>query len=311
MGLTGGGLFMKKENPFSLFADSDCELTENPLWNKTDRMLYWKGWTPGTIYRKAPGTPAASFERFLLPVGQIGGFAFMPDGTLLMFAQHGRVWSWIPGKSPVKLAELPGAGDKTFFNDLIADPEGRIFIGMLARDYFSNLKNPHAKWTSGSLWRFDPDCSFHCLEPSTGNTPNGMGFSLDRTWFYFAVTDENTVYRYHYDSATGRISNRTALIQSPACDGMTVDSEGCLWIAQAGGNPLARYSPDGALLAEEHLPVKGLTSITFGGDDLKTIFVTTAKSPGDANPSSGGVFLKQQDIRGVPEFPAATISIKE
>jgi len=295
---------MKME--FSLFADPDCELTENPLWNRTDRMLYWKGWTPETIYRKTPGTPPAAFERFQLPVGQIGGFAFMPDGTLLIFAEHGRAWHWTPGTPPKLLAELPGADGETFFNDLIVDPAGRVFLGILAHNYFDNLHRPGVKLTGGSLWRFDPDLSFHCLEPETGNTPNGMGFSPDRNFFYFAVTDDNTIYRYDYNSANGEISNRTAWLRSPACDGMTVDSEGCLWIAQAGGNPLARYSPAGVLLAEERLPVRGLTSVTFGGDDLQTIFVTTAKAPlgADSAPGAGGVFHKRQSIKGLPEYPA-------
>ena len=81
---------------FTLFADSNCAIAENPLWNPTDQMLYWKGSEPGEIFRKGlAGTPK-DFERFRLPMGLVGGFAFMADGRLLIFAQAGTVWRWCP-----------------------------------------------------------------------------------------------------------------------------------------------------------------------------------------------------------------------
>jgi len=290
---------------FKVFADANFTVAENPLWNETEQMLYWKGWLAGRIYRKALNRPPSDFETFHLPIGKIGGFVFTKDGSLLIFASHGRVWHWRPGNAPVKIAEMPGADDKTYFNDLIADPEGRVFVGVLGHDFFNKLKRPKAKWGNGSLWRFDVNTrSFHCIEPQTGYCPNGMGFSSDLKRFYFAVTDENTVYCYDYNRATGELSNRKPFLKSPCCDGMTVDAEDCLWIAEASGNALVRYSPQGKLLTKLNLPARGASSLTFGGVECKTIFATASDYPkgSDSSVGAGGVFLQEQDVKGVPEF---------
>ncbi len=293
---------------FDLFADSDCGIAENPLWNQSEQMLYWKGFKPdqsNMIFRKSMNTASDRFEAFQLPVGLIGGFAFAGDGGLLIFAQAGKIWHWQPGNPPVMVAKLPEADDKTYFNDLIADPEGRIYCGVLAHDYF----NPKGKGQYGSLWRFDPDGSFHRLESAVGGCPNGMGFSPDRKYFYFAVTDEQTVYRYDYSRDTGRLDNRRVFIKAPGCDGLTVDAEGCMWLAHWGGQ-LTRYSPEGETLAVYSFPpeIRAISSVIFGGPDYRTIFITTANYPIDSKAGNflgGGVLALTQTVTGVPEFPAA------
>lgn len=122
---------------FELFADSHCVNVENPLWNETDGKLYWKGSEPGEIFRKALTGDPAYFERLILPVGLIGGFTFMKGGGLLILAQSGKVWRWRDDRDSVTAAELPGADEQTYFNDLIADPEGRVYCGVLAHDFFA------------------------------------------------------------------------------------------------------------------------------------------------------------------------------
>jgi D-xylonolactonase len=292
------------ELKFQVFTNANFTVAENPIWNENDQMLYWKGWQAGKIYRKAIENVPTEVETFDLPIGLIGGFVFTDKDNLLIFAQHGRVWHWQPGDQPVQIAELPGADNKTYFNDLIADPEGRVFVGVLGWDFFNQIENPQASWQPGSLWRFDPDHSFHCLESKVGHCPNGMAFSRDLNFFYFSVTDENTIYRYAYNRTTGKISQRTSFISSPICDGITIDAENGLWIAQAGGHPLVRYSVSGELLGKYYLPARGITSLTFGGPEYKTIFVTASDYPlgSDSRPGAGGVFFATQEIEGVPEF---------
>ena len=287
-------------NSFKLFADSNCIIAENPLWHIAEQALYWKD--SECIFRKPMIGNPHQFECFSLPVGLIGGFVFVRDGGLLIFAQHGRVWYWCAGRDPILVAELPGSDEKTYFNDLIADSEGRVYCGVLAYDFF----NPATRGKYGSLWRFDPDRSFHCLENETGVCPNGMGFSPDLKSFYFTVSDEQKIYRYDYDQKNGNINNRESLINAPGCDGMTVDAEGCLWIAHWGG-PLVRYSSEGQLLKKYSFPpeVRAISSVTFGGADLKTIFVSTANYPNDiesANFLTGGVYSMHQKIAGISEF---------
>jgi D-xylonolactonase len=289
---------------FTLFAAADCGIAENPLWNEDEQALYWKG-SGGRIFRQASDATPTGFACFRLPIGQIGGFVFSGD-AFLVFAQRGRVWRWRPGEGPVLVAELPDADEKTYFNDVIADPEGRVYCGVLAHDFH----NPATRGKHGSLWRLDADCSLHCLDATTGACPNGMGFSPGLRQFYFVVSDERTVYRYDYDRASGAIADRAVLIECPGADGMTVDAEGCLWIACWRGptaNCLRRYSPAGSLLLEYGFPadVRAVSSVTLGGHDLRTLFVTTANYPDDGKTPAflpGGVFHLRQGIAGRPEF---------
>ena len=289
---------------FELFATSPSIMAENPLWNKIDGKLYWKGTKPGEIFRKNIGNNRKEPESLQLPLGMVGGFTFSADGELLIFAQSGRVWQWHDSRKLVQVAELPNADDQTYFNDLIADPEGRIYCGVLGHDYF----NPSTRGKYGALWRLNPDGSFHCLDAKTGFYPNGMGFSPDLKYFYFAVTDEQTIYRYEYDRQTGSLDNHQALIRASGCDGMTVDAAGYLWVAIAHqGGPLERYSPDGKRLQVYSFPaeIRDVSSVTFGGADLKKIFVTTANLSRNGpmpNFFDGGVFRLRQSVSGKPEF---------
>lgn len=294
---------------FCWLADTRCRgIAENPLWHPGERQLYWKSSDRddyNIIFRQKPGNDPAMFERFALPVGNIGGFAFTGDGSLLIFAGHGRVWRWRAGTTPVLVSELPNANDKTWFNDVIADPAGRVYCGMLAHDFW----HPATRAKHGGLWRLDPDNSWHCLDDRTGIIPNGMGFSPDRKYFYFAVSDEQTIYRYRYDEPTGDISQREVFITAPGGDGITVDREGCLWVAQ-WSESVTRYSPTGQKLSGYALPsdIRAVSSVTLGNSDYRTLYVTTANYPDDdcaCDFCDGGVLALPTEIAGLPEFLAA------
>ncbi len=293
---------MFNNNPLKLIAESKVQVAENPLWDEQNQCLYWKG-DRNYIFRKHVNSSPADFKTYQLEVG-VGGMALTKNNELLLFGEAGRVWLWQPEEAAVQVAQLPYADEKTYFNDLIVDPEGRVFCGVLA----NNFHDPINRGKHGSLWRLDPSGDFSCLEAETGACPNGMGFSPDFRYFYFAVTDEKNVYRYEYDRSTGKISNPTALISRPGCDGMTVDSEGYLWVAHWGG-PLVRYSAEGEIMTEYNAPsnIRAISSVTFGGPDLQDIYVTTANyPPGNAflNYSNGGVLHMPQEIKGLPEFRA-------
>lgn len=284
---------------FELFADCPTTVGEGPLWDVKTNTLFWIDVFNGDVFHMPAGGGPKGYERFPLGVGKIGGMVFTKDGGLLLFADKGRVWSWRPGAPPALKAELEEAANSRF-NDVIADPAGRVYCGVA----------PAAQGGEGSLWRFDPDASFSCVEPVTHGMPNGMGFSPDLERFYFTVTGERVIYRYDYDRATGAVTGRVPFVKVPETegfpDGMTVDAEGCVWSAQWNGSRLVRYSASGEKLLEYSFPIMKISCVVFGRPDFSDLYVTTANHPfaeaDYARVKAGAVFLLKRGGKGLPEF---------
>ncbi len=279
-----------------LFADCRCELSEAPMWNDREQMLYWRG-SHGELYRKAMTDDARDYDCFQLNVGNIGSMVFTEGGEMLLFADGGRVWLWKPGAEPTLRYDF----QKTLFNDVLADPQGRIYCGMLAEHYFDLPR----RGKYGSLWRLDPDGRFACLEDKIGATPNGIRFSpaLDR--LYFAETDAGVIYVYDYDPATGALSDRRIFAAHCCPDGIATDAAGNVWVANCRpGEPLLCYDPAGQIIDEIEFPVRRVISVAFGGPDRTTLFVTTAHEGAPKGAHDGGVFRVNSPIPGAREFRA-------
>ena len=284
---------------FEIYADSQCEVGEGVIWHPGEQTIYWIDVSRGDVYRKLPGD-LHSFERYQLNLGKIGGMILLDSGKFLLFAAAGKVWKWCHDSSPELITQLPQA-ENSRFNDVIADPEGRVFCGVM----------PPVPGATGSLWRMDADLSFHCIEPVTAGVPNGMGFSPDLRFFYFTVTGERRIYRYDYHRASGKVSNRQTIVAVPENegfpDGMTVDAEGCLWSAQWNGHRLVRYSPAGEKLAEFTFAAAKVSCAAFGGKNLDELYVTTANHPWNESDylkdKAGALFrMRCPSVKGRPEF---------
>jgi sugar lactone lactonase YvrE len=135
---------------------------------------------------------------------------------------------------------------------------------------------------------------------------NGMGWSPDNQTMYYADTRVG-VYAYDYDHTTGDIANRRLLLGDGIHpDGFSVDAEGFLWVAEPGSSCVRRYDQAGKLEREVRLPVSKPASCTFGGADLRTLFITTLRyrlSDSDIahEPLAGGLFTADPGVRGLPE----------
>jgi sugar lactone lactonase YvrE len=139
---------------------------------------------------------------------------------------------------------------------------------------------------------------------------NGIGWSPDDRTMYVTDTHARRIYRYDFDRATGRAANRQVFVEiEPGAggpDGLTVDADGHVWSAQFDRGCIDRYRPDGRLESRIELPVQRPTSCTFGGADLDTLYVTSARmdlTPDAlaAQPESGGLFALVPGVRGIPE----------
>jgi D-xylonolactonase len=228
---------------------------------------------------------------------QIGGFTVQDDGALLLFMSRGAIRRWHDGRLTTLVEEIPEERE-TRFNDVVADPAGRVFGGTMS-----------AQDRPGRQYRLDLDASLHVVIDRVG-TPNGMGFTPDRKRMYFTDTPTRTIWLFDYDDATGAISNRRPFVRTEdepwqgRPDGMTVDAEGFVWSARWDGGCLVRYDPDGKEERRVRFPVKKVSSVTFGGPDYTDIYVTTAGGHIRETDGAlaGALFHVNLGIKGVPEF---------
>ncbi|MBI1801005.1 MAG: SMP-30/gluconolactonase/LRE family protein [Chloroflexi bacterium] len=276
-----------------LIADTLCHTGENPLWHPTERRVYWTDIPNGRLYRYDPATGAHESCYSGEPVG---GFTLQADGALLLFMARGAVAVWREGRLYPIIDELPDEHDSRF-NDVIADPAGRVFCGTM-----STRDRP------GRLYRLDTDGSIRTVLEGIG-VSNGLGFTLDRKRLYYTDSPARKVYLFDYDERTGDIANRRVFVETPEGegfpDGLTVDAEGAVWSARWDGSALYRYTPAGAVERRIAFPARKVSSLTFGGDDLTDMYITTAcvgKSRAEEGAGAGALFHLNLGIRGLPEF---------
>ena len=184
-------------------------------------------------------------------------------------------------------------------NDAKVDAAGAIWVGSMRLD---------ASRPGGSLYRIGKDGRVDCMESGL-TVSNGMGWSPDGRTFYFVDTIPGHIYAYDCDPAAGRLSNRRVFASVPVKegrpDGLCVDSDGGVWCAIWDGWRVNRYRPDGTLDQVIDMPVPRPTSVAFGGPDLSTLYITTARTRLPAStlseaPLSGGLFACSPGRSGVP-----------
>jgi D-xylono/L-arabinono-1,4-lactonase len=286
---TGDGM---SNAPF-IVADTLCRTGEGPIWRESDGMVYWVDIPAGTLYRYDPH--ARTHEEVLRVDGTIGGYTFQADGSLLLFGDNGSIRRAMDGELSTIIAEIPRERGGRF-NDVIADPEGRVYCGTMPIG-----DQP------GRLYRLELDGSLHVAFDDAGLS-NGMGFSPDLLHFYHADSLNRRITRSRYDRTTGELSDRSIFhrtrVGDGVPDGMSVDAEGAVWVAQWDGHSLIRLGSDGTETERVMFPPKKVSSLTFGGTGYRTAWVTTANPGGREieGPGAGALFEVDLGVAGRPEF---------
>jgi sugar lactone lactonase YvrE len=186
-------------------------------------------------------------------------------------------------------------GSDVRFNDGGCDPQGRFYCGSMAYD---------ARPGGAAMYRLDPTGSVHRI--MTGLTvSNGLCWSPDGSVAYYVDTATQAVDSLGFDPAAGTFTDRRTVARidqvdgSP--DGLTVDSEGRIWVALWDGHAVHCYQPDGSLVEKISVPVARVTSCTFGGTDLDELYITTSRfGLDDPEPVAGAVFRCRPGVRGRP-----------
>jgi sugar lactone lactonase YvrE len=251
--------------------DVTAALGEGPYWVPEDDCLLWVDIEGARLHRTyfpsgetvtdSPGPVSAAFPA-------VGGGILIAGGaalTLLFPAERGSQWV------ARTIAEVPAARDGIRFNDAGVDPAGRVWAGSMHIPETDPL---------GELYRLDPGSR---LNPVVKNVTvsNGLGWSPDGSRMYYADSPLRRVDVFDYDPATGEaFARRTFTDLSDADgvpDGLTVDADGCVWVAMWGGRALRRFTPDGQPDAVLPVPVSQPTSCAFGGPGLADLYITSAR----------------------------------
>lgn len=276
----------------TLVADYSCVIGEGPLWHPVEQRLYWIDIHDGRMFRY---DPASGRHEQCFAGEVVGGFTIQEDGALLLFMAKGAVKIWREKELTTVIDEVPEERNSRF-NDVIADPAGRVFCGTMP-----------TKTRPGRLYRLDSDGTLIKLLDGI-SCSNGLGFSHGLDQLYYTDSGVSTIYLFNYDQATGTITGQSPFIQNPeedgVPDGLTVDAEGYVWSARWDGGCLIRYTPEGVEDLRIAFPARKVSSVTFGGPDYTDIYVTTAggDNKGQEGSGAGGLFHLNLGIVGRPEF---------
>ena len=283
--------------PFRCVLDIGASLGECPVWSIAEQALYWVDINAPSLNRYDPATG----RNTAMPMpASIGCFAFRKSGGFVIALRDGFWLGAADGTLIRKVGDAPYDTTHHRFNDGRCDAQGRFFAG-----YMNEARDAG----TAALVRLDPDFAQKSI--LSGMTiSNGLAWSPDGRTMYHADTPTRVVRAFDYDSATGTPKNPRVFAsftgKGERPDGGAVDSEGAYWTAFYGGGEVVRIAPNGEVLARFAVPAMCPTMCAFGGRDLKTLFVTSARQERDPAelarlPQSGGLFAMTVDAPGLPE----------
>ncbi len=275
----------------------DChnELGEGPIWHPLENRLYWVDILKKKIQRYDPvrnDYQVFSVGQMITAIGLRGGSNFITAG------EHGIAF-WDADRDIFHPICDPEKGKPNArFNDAKVDRDGRFWAGTMTKVDISS-----------TLYRLDKDL---VLTPMIRNVTisNGIGWSPDDRIMYYNDTRRHTMYAYDFDHESGEISNKREFVRfgdkAGSPDGLTVDAEGFIWCALWGGWRVERYSLEGKCVQTVEVPVAQPSSVAFGGEDLDTLYITSAREGLNEEkladqPEAGNLFACQPGVQGLPE----------
>jgi len=289
---------------FATIAELDVEvvvaaqasLGEGPRWDERSQTLLFVDIDAGRVWRFDPATGMVDGFDADGPVAALG---LRDDGGLILARGLGFAACNASGEQIRAASEFTVTDERVRFNDGAVDPWGRFVAGTMDLD---------ARRPIGALYQLHADGIVEQL--LTGITiSNGIAWSSDARAMYYVDSVTGGLDVFSLDDA-GEIGRRSRVVQFDASrdggpDGLTLDSEGCIWVACWGGSAVRRVTPSGRIDAIIRLPVTNVTSVAFGGRELDELYVTTARSGLDdealrAQPHAGDVFVARPGVTGLP-----------
>jgi sugar lactone lactonase YvrE len=290
------------------------ELGESPFWHPHEQRLYWVDLPAQLILRTVPGSGLV--ERWAVPQ-EPGCIAPAASGGLVVAMRDGiyRAREW--GGALTQIVHFDHDPATTRFNDGKCDPLGRLWAGTIFEPRNAN---------EAKLYSIDcrngrtPEVK---LQAGDAITANGLAWSPDGGTVYWSDTPHHITHAWDWAAEANTLTRHRVFQQFEAKpagwtsglpgnggyggrpDGAAVDADGSYFASMFEGRRVCKFAPDGTLLAQFDTPAQCPTMPCFGGPDLKTLYLTTArhKRPAEelaAMPDSGCVFAMQVEVPGLP-----------
>ena len=273
------------------------DLAEGPFWDSSTNKLIFVDCNRGHINQLDPVSGSLSRSELGQTVGvaipcKSGGFAVTSSEGLLFYQEKDDASLIVPIESGLPNNRM---------NDGKCDSRGRLWSGTFSTSF---------RRGAGNLYRIDPDLSL-TKAVSGIRVSNGIAWNEDETLMYFNDTLSGGIDVFDYDIDQGVISNRRRFVDierdQGLPDGLTVDKNGCVWVALFYGYMIRRYNPKGDLVGVIKLPTGRVTSCNFGGSDLMDLYITTADFTlhDDSRPheqEGGYIFTCRPGVSGLPSY---------
>ncbi len=283
---------------------------EGIVWHENHHAVYWTDINRFLIHRFDPVNRTVRSWFFDEPVTAL---ILTDRDDVLAVVLGSCVILWEPA-SDIRHRhsfELEG-WPKVRLNDGRADPRGSLWLGSMRNNVNADGSAGEAGGKEGILYRVDPDncVTIHRRDLGISNT---VAWSPDHQHFYFGDSLANIVWVYDYDPATGNISNEKPFLQDflrGLPDGSTVDADGYLWNCRFYGGCIVRVAPNGKIDAVIEMPVRNVTTCTFGGEERRTLYVTTAAADAAISDRlAGGLYAIETDVCGQRENKFCVFSL--
>jgi L-arabinonolactonase len=293
---------MNRNIEITCVVDAKALLGEGTVWDPAAQCLWWIDIYARAIHRYEPASGNSS--RFQAPE-RPGALGVRRNGGLVVAMRDGFHFFDPATQQFQHVADAEPQFAETRMNDGRTDRQGRFWSGTVFE-----VEGARSR-PIGALYRLDVDHSCHKVVDSVGCS-NGLAWSPDGRTMYFTDSCAPHVWAWDFDPASGAVDNRRLFIDlSPingASDGATVDAEGCYWLTLPFKSQLQRYDPAGRFMRAIELPTDAPTCCEFGGKDLTTLYVTTARLRRSEEelqdqPLAGGLFAIETGVRGLASSP--------
>ena len=310
-----------REGVVAVASRATCALGESPLWHPAEARLYWVDIPGRRLWRLDPAHQTEHSWDLPENPGCIGLVATpsadgAEPGQLVVALRSGMFHARVSDQALDLTPIVPASYDRQRFrfNDGKVDPEGRFWVGTIFEPKTVAAAGLYCLDAGQLRAVTGPEASEFPWNQWGVTTSNGLAYSPDGRLMYHSDTPAHVVYVCDREPASGTPLNRRIWWQAPddrtspdyggRPDGAAVDTAGCYWSAMYEGGRIVQLSPNGELMQSVAIPARCPTMVAFGGDDLSTLYVTTARAGrSEAElaqyPDSGRVFALRVPVPGL------------